>query len=253
MSVLAERWLSPLGDCSQVRAVLAALGVCVGGFVAAFIGILALSIVLPPAVTSTDAFRVVSGNKFQVGLAVFAVIYLRRRQNLDRFIKIRRPTLEDLIWIVVLPPIVFIIVETIVTPGLAALGLPHPMPGGGGDGIDLANRPALWPIVFVCLYMFAAPAEELVYRGIVHGQLREAFTMTGVVLFGAVMFGLLHFIVGILTPAVSLAASLNWGIGALVPGLLWGYAYERTENLLVPSVMHAMSWTIPFHALIPIM
>lgn len=63
--------------------------------------------------------------------------------------------------------------------------------------------------------------------------------------------GLLHFLTGLTTPAVSLSESFHWGISAAVPGLLWGYAYERTENLLVPAVMHAMSWTIPFSALVP--
>lgn len=251
MSGFAEYWSSPISGRPQVRASLAALGVCIGGFVAGLIGILILRVVLTPAITDTDVFRVVSGNLIQVGFAAFAIIYLLRQQNRGRFVKIRRPTLEDLAWIIVIPPIVFITGEVVVTPGLTTLGFPEPMPGGEGESLALVTRPALWPVALVGLYIFAAPAEELIYRGIIHGWLREAFDLAGVVLLGGALFGLMHVIVGLVTPAVGLAGSLHWGIAAVVPGLLWGYVYERTENLLVPSVMHAISWTIPFSAFIP--
>jgi len=33
----------------------------------------------------------------------------------------------------------------------------------------------------------------------------------------------------------------------VLPGLAWGFAYERTENLLVTAVTHAMVWTVTLH------
>lgn len=250
MRAVTTRWPKPLGDRPRARAILDALWLCIGGFVAGLVGIIVLSVVLPAWITDTNAFRVVAGNQIQVGFAVFGLLYLYRSSNPGRFCKIRRPTWTDLAWIVVVAPLVFVVGKTVVTPGLNALGLPHPIPGGGED-IALAARPTLWPVAIVGSYLFAAPAEELVYRGIIHGRLREAFGVSGVVLLGATSFGLLHFIVGLVTAAVGFGGSLYWGLSAMVPGLLWGYAYEHTDNLLVPAVMHAMSWTIPFSTLIP--
>ncbi|MFC7174938.1 hypothetical protein ACFQL0_19480 [Haloplanus litoreus] len=47
--------------------------------------------------------RVLQGNYIQVGFAGFAVAYLFWQREWDRYVKIRRPTLEDAGWIVGLP------------------------------------------------------------------------------------------------------------------------------------------------------
>jgi membrane protease YdiL (CAAX protease family) len=193
--------------------------------------------------------RVLQGNYIQVGFAGFAVAYLLWQGDWNRYIKVRWPTLEDFGWIVALP-LLFAAQGVVLPPVLAAVGLPHPQPGTGMEELALETRPLLWPVAFVGMYLFAAPAEELVYRGIVQGRLRAAFDTLGVVVLAGLLFGVLHFLVGLMTQGVSFGGSLYWGIDTVIPGLAWGYAYERTENLVVTAVTHAMVWTVTLHEIV---
>jgi membrane protease YdiL (CAAX protease family) len=103
-------------------------------------------------------------------------------------------------------------------------------------------------VVIPGLYVFAAPVEELLYRGIVQGRLRPHLGTGGIVLISAVAFGLMHTIVFALSPPEHFAYSI---LSISAAGAVWAVVYERTENLAVTAVNHAMSWTVPFGALIP--
>lgn len=234
----------------QVRAALAALGITVGSLCCGILGIVLVGATTSAlGVRETAVVRVFQSNFIQVGFAAFAVLYLLRRDDRTRYLRVRWPTREDLAWIVLLPA-AFALQPLVLQPVLTVAGLPHPHPGAGTGQIALESRPLLWPVAFVGLFLFAAPAEELVYRGILQGRLRPVFDTVGVVLLGGLSFGLMHCLVGLVTPSVGLGGSLYWGLDALVPGLLWGYAYERTENLLVTAVTHAMTWTVAVHEVV---
>jgi membrane protease YdiL (CAAX protease family) len=234
----------------QVRAAVAGLGITVGALLAGLIGVISMGgLVSVFDLAESPVVRVLQGNYIQVGFAGFAVAYLFWQGDWDRYVKIRRPTLEDVGWIAGLP-LLFAAQGVVLPPILAAVGLPHPQPGTGMEELALETRPLLWPVAFIGMYLFAAPAEELVYRGIVQGRLRAAFDTFGVVILGGLLFGVLHFLVGLMTQGVSVGGSLYWGIDTVIPGLVWGYAYERTENPLVPAVTHAMVWTIALHEIV---
>jgi membrane protease YdiL (CAAX protease family) len=236
---------------------VAATGICVGGFL---VGVLGLFAVRPAAVaagiTETDAYRLLAGNQIQVGMAAFAIVYLAVRDDWEPFVRLRVPTVRDLLWIggllvavALFSPLLHVVTDFL-EPFLPA-GFGHANTGGETSEPSLAGRPWLWLVAFVGMYGFAAPAEELVYRGLVQGRLRASFDTLGVVLGGGLLFGLLHVLVGIVTPGVGLGGTLYWGFETGLIGLLWGLAYERTENLLVTSVVHAASWTLPLSLLVP--
>jgi hypothetical protein len=258
MSILPVSGLKArLGKYPRVAAVAAALGLSVGAFFAGLLGMfpsMLLASVL--GVTEMDAYRVVAGNRIQVGFAVFAALYLFTVDDRDRFVKIRVPTISDLAWIGltlafivgVLPP-VFDVLSTVGEHLFGVESFTHGSHESDSEAIELAARPSLWPVVFVGSYLFAAPAEELVYRGIVQGRLRDAFGTAGVVLFGALSFGMMHLLVGLVTPGTGLVGTLYWASESAAGGLVWGYVYERTENLVVTASTHAMLWTVPFHEL----
>lgn len=234
----------------RVRAAVGALGITVGAFVAGVIAIMVVGVsVYAMGIGDVDAVRLLSTHYIQVGFAAFAGAYLLRAGDVGRYVRVRRPTLEDVAWIVGLL-IAFVAVSALVDPLLVSIGLPDPHTGSSG-GVALAARPLLWPVAFVGLYLFAAPAEEVVYRGLVQGRLRGEFGTAGVVVASALLFGLLHGLSGLLTPTVGLDGSLHWALSTIPPGLLWAIAYERTRNLLVTSITHAMTWTIPFGTLLP--
>lgn len=230
---------------SALRHGLGAVGIWFGAFVAGIAGILLVTAAVGAlGVESTPAVTILNSRAVQVGFAAFAVAYLARRSDRDRFVRARIPTARDLAWI---PAIVLALVgaSVVFSPVLAAAGL-SPPETGTGLGVSLAARPSLWLVVFVGFYLFAAPAEEVVYRGIVQGRLRSAFDTAGVVIGSAVLFGLLHVTIGLLSSGVSPAGAVHWGVTSGIGGLVWGYAYERTENLVVTSVAHAMVWTMAF-------
>lgn len=250
MSVLTDRGADRRPSVPpRLRAGAAALGIAVVACVTGVVGILVSGAVFRIAnISAPPVVSVLRLRSIQLGFAVFAVAFLSWRGDIGQYCKLRIPTMEDAAWVVIIP-LVFVAQGVVLTPVLAALGLPHPDPGGGAQ-FDLATLPLLWPAAFVGMFVFAAPAEELVYRGIVQGTLRRAFDTAGIVVLGGVLFGLLHFLVGLITPDVGTLGALRWGITTVFPGIVWGYAYERTENLAVTAITHAMGWTITVHELV---
>lgn len=234
----------------RVRAGAAALGIAVVAFVTGVVGIaIAGAVLRAGGILTVPAVSVLRLRSIQVGFAVFAVAFLVWRGDFARYCKLRIPTIEGAAWIVAIP-LVFAVQGIVLSPVLVALGLPHPNPAAAAGHINLATKPLLWPVAFVGMFIFAAPAEELVYRGIVQGTLRQSFNLAGVVVAGGLLFGLMHVLVGLVTPGVGSLGALRWGITTALPGMVWGYAYERTENLAVTAITHAMTWTVTVHELV---
>ncbi|MFB6085418.1 MAG: lysostaphin resistance A-like protein [Halodesulfurarchaeum sp.] len=79
-----------------------------------------------------------------------------------------------------------------------------------------------------------APGEELLFRGVVQGRLREALPVRIAVPLAAAIFATVHFF------ALTGAAKARFVAIALLffPSLVFGYVYERTQNLLVPILIH---------------
>lgn len=251
MNLVSERLpRADAGRFPRARAFLVALAITVVALLAGIVGVvLTGAVVSLLGVGGTAVVRVLDGNYIQVGFAGFAAAYLAWVGDRDRDFKLRWPTLEDAAWIVVIP-ILITGLGAVFSPVLTALGLPHPNPTTGYEALALETRPLLWPVAFVGMFLFAAPAEEAVYRGIVQGRLREAFDAPGVVVLGGLLFGFMHFLVGLVTRGVGLGGSVYWGLSTVIPGLVWGYAYERTENLAVTGVTHAMAWTVAVHEVV---
>ena len=248
---LILRW--PFRARPYLQALLTGFAVCIGGFLAGTLGIIVTGTVVRSLGLSQAAIiSVIQQNYIQVGFAVFAVFYLWLRRDSERFVRVRWPTRSDVGWILALA-VVLPFVDGGVGAVFTHIGLPNLSIAVSGQTTQslLVAQPLLWPVAFVLLYLFAAPAEELVYRGIIHGELRSAFGPPSRVILGGLLFGVMHGLVGLLTPSVTPLGALYWGLSAIAPGLLWGYAYERTNNLLVTSTAHAISWTVPLAGWLP--
>ena len=86
------------------------------------------------------------------------------------------------------------------------------------------------------IVLVAPPAEEYLFRGVIQGRLRDAFGSTGAIAGASLLFGVIH------VPNYLGSEPLAMAAGALVltlVGAVFGYVYERTDNLLVPIVTHA--------------
>ena len=90
--------------------------------------------------------------------------------------------------------------------------------------------------------LLVGPFEELVFRGGVQGILRRTWGPSVAIALSSVLFGLVHWIAltgggGSRLPYITVAAVL---------GLVLGYLYERTRNLVVPAVVHGLYNTVLF-------
>lgn len=96
------------------------------------------------------------------------------------------------------------------------------------------GNPEVFLLLAVISFLLIGPGEELLFRGIVQGSLREVFEAPAAIVLATVIFAAAH------TP--SLAGPLSGRaltVGLLfVPGLVLGIAYEYTDNIAVPALIH---------------
>jgi len=94
-------------------------------------------------------------------------------------------------------------------------------------------------LAFVGLsFVIVAPGEELLYRGLVQGSLREAFGPWRSIAGASVLFALNHVTALVATGAGSgLATAVTIGL-ILVLSVVLGGLYERTGTLVVPVLVH---------------
>ena len=83
-------------------------------------------------------------------------------------------------------------------------------------------------------FLLIGPGEELLFRGVVQGRLRESFGPVGAVVLASAGFAPAH-ILALTGSVVQLAVSIAV---LFVPALVFGAVYERTKNLTVPILIH---------------
>lgn len=108
---------------------------------------------------------------------------------------------------------------------------------------DVFGQPWLLGVAFVWWFLIAAPAEELLFRGIIQNRLRVAFTVGPAITLAALVFVLPHTLF-VLIDGGGHVTVLMQAMQTFAGGLVFAIAYERTDNLLVPSVGHAIMWTM---------
>jgi len=195
-------------------------------------------------VSGSDYAFLVSSRGIQIGFFVTAILYIVYRGDIELFINYQMPGREGLAWIVAIPA-VLITFGILSEPVLSAVGIEREM---GGLNVDPTATIGLFVVFFITSWLFAAPAEELLFRGVIQARLRETFGAVSGVVCGAFLFALFHVLLGLLE-GLSASGIVFWGWESLIAGILWGAAYERTNNLIVPSIAHASIWTIPFFIL----
>ncbi|MFB6194938.1 MAG: lysostaphin resistance A-like protein, partial [Haloplanus sp.] len=93
--------------------------------------------------------------------------------------------------------------------------------------------------------LLVGPFEELVFRGGVQGILRRTWGPSVAIVVASVLFGLLHWFA--LTGSGAVAKVPYVTVAAML-GLVLGYLYERSRNLVVPAVVHGLYNTVLFGA-----
>lgn len=217
---------------SPARAILSATGIGVAGLAA---GTLLTLIVIVAIRSVTDigisALIVLSLLLTQgVGMGGTALAYVTWRGVGVEYVSVRLPDLREVVWIV--GSYVAAIVGIWVI-GLLVTALNAPTAENQVAEIAIEN-PEVLLLLIPGSFLLIGPGEELLFRGIVQGRIREAIGPAPGILIASVVFAAIHFVA--LTGGVS-GRLVTMGI-LLVPSLILGTAYEYTDNLVVPAVIH---------------
>ena len=248
------------------RAILAALGLAGGGLLVGlliyWLGLTGLNLVTPSGSENgikpvlelfvaaseqeeaAEAFELVAGVVFLqgFGFGTTALLYVGGRRLLaERFqglrpfrISVSIPSLLDVGTVIGGYVAAFgVVIATLLT--VLLLGLGEVIGQSANQGALIAQQSPIAALVMIPVsIVLIGPGEELLFRGIVQRRLGEAFPVPVAVVLASLLFAVAH--------AISLTGPLEakaLNIAILVgPALVFGAAYEYTDNLVVPSLIH---------------
>lgn len=102
------------------------------------------------------------------------------------------------------------------------------------------QNPELFLLFIPLSFLLVGPGEELLFRGLVQGTLREALQPTHAVVLASALFASIH-----LFSLTGEGKLVYIGI-AFILALVLGTTYEYTDNLTVPAVIHGTYNAVQF-------
>lgn len=207
----------------------------------AFLGavlVLALSISLLEGVGITQdgtpaLYQALSTGAYFFGMLGVVLLYLDWRSEFS-LIQLRWPTRRDLA-VIVGGTIAVVAVITGIQLALEFAGVELADNSAVTAGED---NPELYLYYIPVVILLNSPGEELLFRGVVQGKLRQAYGVVPAVLGAGAIFGLVHF--AALGGDGSQAGYI--AIAALA-GMVMGTLYEYSGNFAVPWIIHA-AWNV---------
>lgn len=118
---------------------------------------------------------------------------------------------------------------------------------GQNQAVVPAGDPVTYYLAMIAVSLaVVGPVEELLFRGVVQGTVRRAFDAVPAVLIASLLFGLIHL------PSVSGTAAEQWAyVGVVfVLGSVLGALYERTDNVIVPGLVHGVYNAVTYAVLL---
>lgn len=215
---------------NRSRALLVAVGLLLAGVAATVVtGIpVALSVGALGYGLESNAFVVGVFVANALGFVLVAGVYLRRWSG---GVRVALPRGE----------LVFVAGATVISLSFALVAeVVYAYLGGPASSSLVGDAIAVEPL-FVLTYaalsvLVIAPAEELLFRGAIQRRLARAFGARGAIIGASLLFAAPH--------AFNFAGGYLTGLFAagtlFVVSLAWGWAYDRTDNLLVPILIHGL-------------
>jgi len=226
--------VSPEG--SRLRAVLVAFAVALLGFVLAVpAGILVAGVYT--AVTGNQIGAVASLGVSMVSLQGIAFpaaawMYVRRRGLSWDYVPVDVPDLGDLKYVVGAYVTAFVALYAI----SIVLTLTSTEAASNTGATTALEHPEIIPFLIPLQLLLIGPGEELLFRGVIQRRLRERFAAWPAIIVASLAFAPAHVIALSGGPtAVLVSISVLF-----VPSILFGYTFERTNNLAVPALTHGL-------------
>ena len=218
------------------------------GFAGLFAPYLTTPILVLPVLPFVDSFSEIQRTLVnqvvgQLGMALGTVLVVGAVLKFtDRdlsFLDIRRPTLRDLAWI-----IGGIVVLFGVLYGISIL-----MQLIGVESADHATTqsaekaPEMLLVLIPLAILIIGPFEELLYRNVIQKSLYDTFSRAGAVVVASVIFAAVHVLAYSTAGLGAVIASLGTIFGL---SIVLGVIYERTNNLVMPALVHGIYNAVVF-------
>lgn len=87
----------------------------------------------------------------------------------------------------------------------------------------------------VTLLVLVGPAEELIFHGVIQRSLEDVIDVWPAVLIGGLLFGVSH-----VDPAAMGGGDLLFYLAQAGFGVIAGWIYARTDNLVIPALVHGL-------------
>jgi membrane protease YdiL (CAAX protease family) len=226
---------------SRARSVVTAIGLTyapniVGSIIVAiavtFLAVFGIDVQARPSVRLVLSTVLLQGVTFG-GLAV---LYIRYRNLGSDFLSVTIPDRRDVA--VTLVGIVSLLALLVIASNIiSSLGLESAQ----NQIVTIGQQN---PVVFLLLvplsFLVVGPGEELLYRGLVQGTLRDTLHPARAIVLASALFASIH-----LFSLTGEGKLVYVGI-AFVLALVLGATYEYTDNLVVPAVVHGAYNAVQF-------
>lgn len=221
---------------SKLRAVLVAFGVALLGF----------ALAIPAGLLVAGAYTTVTGNQIgavaSLGVSMVSLqgiafpaaawLYVRRRGLSWDYVPVSVPDLDDLKYVVGAYVAAFAALYAI----SVVLALTSTEAATNTGATTALEHPEIIPYLIPLQLLLIGPGEELLFRGIIQGRLRERFDAWPAIIIASLAFAPAHVLALSGGPtAVLVSISVLF-----VPSVLFGFTYEKTENIAVPALTHGL-------------
>lgn len=206
------------------------LGFLVTVIGAAFIALPILSVAGTDAIGVRYPVTTVAAALATVAFVVGALQWLDRDRS---WLDVSVPSLRDL-GMVVAGLVALLVVLQGLTAVISQFGLPLPESSVEQQAQE-SNNPEFLLVLVPLSFLAIAPSEELLYRGVVQKYLYDSLGKNGAVVAASVIFAVIHFSQYASPNPVRMFVSLSV---VFILSLGLGYIYARTDNLVVPILIH---------------
>lgn len=221
---------------SRLRAVLVAFGLALLGFLLA----------IPAGLVVATAYTTVTGDQIgdvaALGISMLSLqgiafpatawLYVRRRGLSWDYVPASVPDRSDLKYVVGAYVGVFAAIYAI----SVVLTLTSTEAASNTGATTALQNPGIIPYLIPLQLLLIGPGEELLFRGILQRRLRERFDAWPAIVLASLAFAPAHLLALSGGPSAVLVS-----VGVLfVPSVVFGYLYEKTQNIVVPALTHGL-------------
>jgi len=222
-----------------IGATVIAAGLAVFGLVAAQVTTVPALVLEPTLAVSPGEASIVSRASLLIlnflGFALAGGIYLVVTDRGWSFVDVRPPRSRDWTYVAIGSA-----VSLLVYAFASVLILLFELPAAESMVLEyVGDDQAMILVMIAIVFLFNAPAEEFLFRNIIQKRLYAAFSRLQAVFVASVIFALVHGPVYAVYAGSLVAVAVPLLI-VFVGSIIFGWTYAKTDNLLVPTLAHAV-------------